>query len=145
MNITFNRAYRVDALSLGDNIGLLSGDLSPVVMDTATFPVGSVYLQTDGTVWKRLTTASDGWVPVGIAVYRDGTLVSADVRSLNVVGYGVTVEDDGAGNITLRNPSPFCPFVLANATVICIPWVGQWEIPILLADGTTLSTLSMEF
>ena len=145
MNITFNRAYRVDALSLGDKIGLLSGDLSPVVMDTATFPVGSVYYQTNGTVWKRLTTDSNGWVPVGVAVYRDGVLVAADVRSLNVVGYGVTVENDGAGHITLRNPSPFCSFVLANATVICIPWVGQWEIPILLADGTTLSTLSMEF
>ena len=64
MNIPFSKAYRVDLLSLGDKIGLFSGDGPPSTLDTSSLPIGSIYCQTDGTVWKRKGTGAADWYPM---------------------------------------------------------------------------------
>ena len=122
MNITFNRAYRVDALSLGDKIGLLSGELSPVVMDTATFPVGSVYFQTDGTVWKRITTAADGWCNL------TADMVGATLSAIGIHGL-VPAPPIGGPAMYLRGDGNWALLSdLANPDVVkfTAPWTGDF-------------------
>lgn len=51
MNI--DRAFRIDAISLGDQVGLFAESANPVLADDGTIPVGSIYLQTGGTVWQK--------------------------------------------------------------------------------------------
>ncbi|MBF0191630.1 MAG: hypothetical protein HQL99_10910 [Magnetococcales bacterium] len=58
----FTSAYRVRSLSLDGNVGLFSGAEDPRTVDTSTFPVGSVYFQTDGTTWKRIGPGASRWV-----------------------------------------------------------------------------------
>ncbi|MBF0186276.1 MAG: hypothetical protein HQM06_18065 [Magnetococcales bacterium] len=59
--LDFPKAYRVDSLSLGDKVGLFSGSQNPNTIDTSGIPVGSLYCQTDGNIWKRKTMNGDGW------------------------------------------------------------------------------------
>ncbi|MBF0116657.1 MAG: hypothetical protein HQM04_16635 [Magnetococcales bacterium] len=103
--LDFNHAYRVEAVSIGDRIGLFSGAQSPTGVDTSGIPVGSAYFQTDGTLWSKTGTGSSGWMKLS----------------------------------TL----PFFFFVLADSTVVFIPWVSAGEIPLVLANGTT-ATLTVD-
>ncbi|MBF0108761.1 MAG: hypothetical protein HQL76_06260 [Magnetococcales bacterium] len=61
----FTSAYRVRCLSLDGHVGIFSGDEDPRTMDTSSFPVGSVYFQTDGTTWKRTGPAASAWIKDG--------------------------------------------------------------------------------
>ena len=103
--LDFKHAYRVEMLSIGDNIGLLSGVQPPTGIDTTDIPVGSVFFQTDGTVWRRINDDASGWV-------RLSTL-------------------------------PFFLFLLADATVVFMPWSAPGKIALVLADGTS-GTLMVE-
>ena len=105
MHTTFNRAYRVDALSLEDKIGLFSGIQPPTAIDTATFPVGSAYFQTDGTVWRRIGVNAADWVRLSVL--------------------------------------PFYFFVLADSTVVLMPWVVPGVLAFTLTDGSA-GTLTVE-
>ena len=100
-DLDFNHAYRVEALSIGDRVGLFSAVQPPTGIDTTDIPVGSLYLQTDGTVWRKIGAGIPGWMKLS----------------------------------TL----PFFFFILADSTVIFIPWVSPGEIPLVLADGTTVT------
>ncbi|MBF0631115.1 MAG: hypothetical protein HQL89_09045 [Magnetococcales bacterium] len=60
--LNFQRAYRVNSLSLKDRIGLFAGDEEPGSIDTTEVPVGSVYFQITGTVWKRIGVEASAWV-----------------------------------------------------------------------------------
>ena len=77
--LDFNHAYRVEAVSIGDNIGLFSGVQSPVVADTSGIPVGSVFFQTDGTIWKRAGLGPSDWVRM---VAEDSALFTGAVSSI---------------------------------------------------------------
>ena len=145
MNTPFNRAYRVDVLSLGDNVGLFSGANPPATIDTSTFPVGSVYFQTDGTVWKRINMDANGWVEMVVAVKSEGVLQTSSLQSLDFTGKGVSVSHaDGEVSINIPGSGmPFFLFVLADATVVFIPWVAPDKIPLTLSDGST-GTLTVE-
>ena len=145
MNTPFNRAYRVDVLSLGDNVGLFSGANSPATIDTSTFPIGSVYYQTDGTVWKRMSMDADGWAAMLVAVKSDGEMQTPSLTSLNFTGGGVSVAH-ADGEVSVNIPGggmPFFLFVLADATVVFIPWVAPGKIPLTLSDGS-MGTLKVE-
>lgn len=48
-----DRAFRVDAISLGDQVSLLGGALDPSIADDGTLPVGSLYLHAEGTVLQK--------------------------------------------------------------------------------------------
>lgn len=61
----FNSAFRVGSLSLDGQVGVFSGDEDPRTINTSSFPVGSVYFQTDGTTWKRIGLAASAWVKDG--------------------------------------------------------------------------------
>ena len=145
MNTPFNRAYRVDVLSLGDNIGLLSGALSPADIDTSTFPVGSVYFQTDGTVWKRLSMDADGWATMSGTVKNEGEMQTPSLTSLNFTGGGVSVTHvDGEVSVNIPGSGmPFFLFILADATAVFIPWVAPGKIPLTLSD-VSMGTLNVE-
>ena len=145
MNTPFNRAYRVDVLSLGDNVGLFSGDVPPSTMDTSTFPVGSVYFQTDGPVWKRMSMDADGWAAMSVSVKSEGALQTPSLTSLNFTGGGVSVAHaDGEVSVNIPGSGmPFFLFVLADATVVFIPWVAPGTIPLILSDGS-IGTLTVE-
>ena len=145
MNTPFQRAYRVDVLSLGDNIGLLSGANPPATIDTSTFPVGSVYFQTDGTVWKRISVNADGWAAMSVVVKSEGEMQTASLAVLNFTGSGVSVSHaDGEVSVNiLGSGMPFFLFVLADTTVVFIPWVAPGKIPLTLSDGT-IGTLAVE-
>ncbi len=145
MNTPFNRAYRVDVLSLGDNIGLFSGDVPPSTMDTSTFPVGSVYCQTDGTVWKRLNMDADGWAALSVTVKSEGEVQTPSLTALNFTGGGVSVSHaDGEVSVNIPGSGmPFYLFILADSTVVFIPWVAPGKIPLTLSDGS-IGTLAVE-
>jgi len=103
--LDFKHAYRVELLSLGDNIGLLSGVQSPTGLDTTDIPVGSVFFQTDGTVWRRISDDASGWMKL--------------------------------------STMPFFFFLLADSTVVFIPWSAPGKISLVLADSTS-GTLMVE-
>ena len=139
MNTPFSRAYRVDVLSLGDNVGLLSGANPPSTVDTSTFPVGSVYFQTDGTVWKRIRMDADGWAAMSVTVKSEGEMQTPSLTSLNFTGGGVSVTHvDGEVSVNIPGSGmPFFLFILADATVVFIPWVAPGKISLTLSDGST--------
>ena len=145
MNTPFNRAYRVDVLSLGDNVGLFSGANPPATIDTSTFPVGSVYYQTDGRVWKRINMDANGWVEMEVAVKSEGVLQTSSLQSLDFTGKGVSVTNtDGAVSVNIPGSGmPFFLFILADTTVVFIPWVAPDKISLTLSDGT-IGTLAVE-
>ncbi|MBF0462512.1 MAG: hypothetical protein HQL87_14100 [Magnetococcales bacterium] len=145
MNTPFSRAYRVDVLSLGDTVGLLSGNVPPAMMDTASFPVGSVCFQTDGTVWKRISMDADGWAAMSVAVKSEGEMQTPSLTSLNFTGGGVSVAyADGEVSVNIPGGGmPFFLFILADATVVFIPWVAPGKISLTLSDGST-GTLMVE-
>lgn len=92
MSYDFGKAYRVNALSLGDKIGVFQGEVDPREIDTASFPVGSMYFQTDGTVWKRSGADASAWVK----------LVAEDMMLLNL---GMAVGSDGwAHTLNMAGP-----------------------------------------
>ncbi|MEO5354915.1 MAG: hypothetical protein H7835_17105 [Magnetococcus sp. XQGC-1] len=122
MNTPFNRAYTVEALSLGDRIGLFSGANAPSTMDTSSFPVGSVYFQTDGTVWKRITPAADGWFNL------TADMVGATLSAIGIHGLvpappvgGPAMYLRGDGNWVLLSD-------LANPDMVqfTAPWTGDF-------------------
>ena len=145
MNTPFNRAYRIDVLSLGDNVGLFSGANPPATIDTSTFPVGSVYFQTDGTVWKRIRMDADGWEAMSVTVKSEGEMQTPSLQSLDFTGKGVSVSHaDGEVSVNIPGSGmPFFLFVLADATVVFIPWVAPGKIPLTLSDGS-MGTLKVE-
>lgn len=49
----FDRAHSVRVLSLDDEVGLFGGSLPPDQADDGSFPLGSLYLRTNGTVWRK--------------------------------------------------------------------------------------------
>lgn len=100
----FNRANRVNALSLGDKVGVFSGDADPRTIDTSTFPVGSIYFQTDGTAWKRSGSDSSAWVKLlaeEMVLLNLGMALGADgwAYALNLAGQDnqeLMVNDNGS-------------------------------------------------
>ncbi len=98
MNTDFNHGYRVETVSLGDNVGLFSGALSPVAIDTSTFPVGSVYFQTNGTVWKRKGAGPSDWVRM---VAEDSALFTGAVSSITTSNLDLSraLVSDAAGKV----------------------------------------------
>lgn len=142
MPTTFDHAYRVDVLSLGDNVGLFSGELPPSTMDTSTFPVGSVYYQTDGRVWKRTSPDADGWTEMAVTLKSDGQIKTPLLTSLDFTGAGVSITNTG-GAATVNIPLPFFLFILADSTAVFIPWAAPGILPLTLTDGS-IGTLTLE-
>ncbi|MBF0399674.1 MAG: hypothetical protein HQL90_02785 [Magnetococcales bacterium] len=79
--LDFNHAYRVEAVSIGDNIGLFSGVQPPVMVNTSGIPVGSAFFQTDGTIWKRAGPGPSDWVRM---VAEDSALFTGAVSSITI-------------------------------------------------------------
>ncbi|MBF0423793.1 MAG: hypothetical protein HQL73_12470 [Magnetococcales bacterium] len=105
MTTTFDHAHRVNALSLGDNVGLVSGDLPPSAVDTSSFPIGSVYFQTNGRVWKRFSTDASGWMELGYPFF---FFILADSTAVFIpwVAPGILpliLADGSIGTLTLGN------------------------------------------
>lgn len=48
-----DRAFRVEALTLADQVAILGGNLDPSLADDETIPTGSLYLGTEGAVWQK--------------------------------------------------------------------------------------------
>ena len=92
MAMNFNRAYRTEVLSLGDNIGLFSGIQPPTTFDTSTFPVGSVYFQTDGTMWKRKGMGPSDWVRM---ITEDSALLTGVAQNIQSGDYTLLLSDAG--------------------------------------------------
>ncbi|MBF0141099.1 MAG: hypothetical protein HQL74_12575 [Magnetococcales bacterium] len=82
MTVNFKNAQSVKAISLLGKIGIFGGDSDPRVIDTESYPVGSVYFQTDGTAWKRSGADASAWVK----------LVAEDMMLLNL---GLALGVDG--------------------------------------------------
>lgn len=78
----FKSANCIRSLSFHGKIGMFSGDSDPRTIDTSSFPVGSVYFQTDGTAWKRSGSDASAWVK----------LVAEDMMLLNL---GLALGADG--------------------------------------------------
>ncbi len=51
--IDLKRAFRADSLSLGDAVGIFFGADHPSVEDRTGVPPGSLYLRTDGQVYRK--------------------------------------------------------------------------------------------
>ncbi len=51
--ITLQRAFRTDAVSLGDIVGIFSGDGDPSSEDVDGVPLGSLYLRTNGQIYRK--------------------------------------------------------------------------------------------
>ncbi|MBF0629309.1 MAG: hypothetical protein HQL91_13920 [Magnetococcales bacterium] len=78
----FSTSFRVRSLSLSDKVGVFAGAEDPRSFDTSSFPVGSLYFQTDGTAWKRIGAEVSAWVKLiaeemmlvnlGVALGADG-------------------------------------------------------------------------
>lgn len=100
MNILFERGYRVDTLSLGDNVGLFSGANPPAAINTASFPIGSFYWQTDGTVWKRRGMGPSDWVRM---VSEDSALFTGAVASITTskLALNRALVSNGSGNVAV--------------------------------------------
>ncbi|MGN7613046.1 hypothetical protein ACQZV8_13285 [Magnetococcales bacterium HHB-1] len=60
--MNFKRAYRTNGLSLCDKVGLFSGDTDPSLGDSQNVPVGSLYLRTNGMVYRK--RALTEWEPL---------------------------------------------------------------------------------
>lgn len=58
-----DRAFRVEALTLADQVAILGGNLDPALADDETIPSGSLYLSTEGTVWQKWRLPNH-WVTV---------------------------------------------------------------------------------
>ncbi|MBF0098354.1 MAG: hypothetical protein HQM04_12450 [Magnetococcales bacterium] len=96
--LDFKHAYRVEMLSIGDNIGLLSGVQSPTGIDTTDIPVGSLFFQTDGTLWKRKGEGATDWVRL---VAEDSALFTGAVSSITSSNLSpeCAVVSDAAGKV----------------------------------------------
>ena len=81
--IALKHAFRTEALSLGDAVGIFSGSADPATGDTVETPAGSLYLRTDGRVYQKVSQP-DHWQPL---VSAPG---DAGVRALATLG-GSTV------------------------------------------------------
>ena len=103
--LDFAHAYRVEALSIGDKVGIFTSNADPRTLNTSACPVGSAYFQTDGTVWRRIGVNAADWVRLSVL--------------------------------------PFYFFVLADSTVVLIPWVTPGVLAFTLTDGSA-GTLSVE-
>ena len=51
--ISLQRAFRTDAVSLGDLVGIFSGDGDPSSEDVNGVPLGSLFLRTNGQVYRK--------------------------------------------------------------------------------------------
>jgi hypothetical protein len=78
----FKSAFRTKSLSLSDKVGIFAGVEDPRTFDTSSFPVGSLYFQTDGTAWKRSGSEASAWVK----------LIAEEMMLLNL---GVALGADG--------------------------------------------------
>jgi hypothetical protein len=56
--ITLQRAFRTDAVSLGDIVGIFSGDGDPSSEDVDGVPLGSLYLRTNGQIYSKTAQPS---------------------------------------------------------------------------------------
>ena len=59
---TGNGTGSVSKLNIGGMVGVFAGTADPTTIDTSDYPVGSIYLQTTGSLWQRVTIDSNGWV-----------------------------------------------------------------------------------
>jgi hypothetical protein len=61
--ISLQRAFRTDAVSLGDLVGIFSGDGDPSSEDVDGVPLGSLYLCTNGQIYRKAAQPSC-WEPL---------------------------------------------------------------------------------
>ena len=133
----FTSAFRVKSLSLQDKVGVFAGDADPRTVDTSSFPVGSVYFQTDGTAWKRssidasawvkliaeemmllnlgLALGTDGWAhALNLAGHKDQELMVRDAQVIELLQQLVTEQQKTNGYLSLMTGEHIRDFDLEN-------------------------------
>jgi hypothetical protein len=60
---TADKAFEIDAIIINDSAGIFSGGIDPSVTGFVA-SIGSLYLNTGGTLYKKTTTSDSGWVIV---------------------------------------------------------------------------------
>ena len=66
--ITLQRAFRTDAVSLGDIVGIFSGDGDPSLEDVDGVPLGSLFLRTNGQIYRKVAQPNHWQVLVSSSV-----------------------------------------------------------------------------
>jgi hypothetical protein len=61
--INLQRAFRTDAVSLGDIVGIFSGDGDPSSEDVNGVPLGSLFLRTNGQIYRK-SAQPNQWEPL---------------------------------------------------------------------------------
>ncbi len=89
--IDFKKAFRVEGLSLADQVGIFGGDENPNQAAPASIPVGSLYLKSNGRTFKKVANPNT-WVEVAF-VWRE----SLEDESGNACAFPVA-HDPSRGN-----------------------------------------------
>ena len=88
--MTLSLAFEVDELLVGEYAAILAGSADPSVA-LVDRPQGSLYLRTNGEVWRKSGSLPNAWVLIGT-----GTTTPSGVALGNVDG-GFAVTNYGGG------------------------------------------------
>jgi len=102
-------AFSTEILALDDTVLLTQGSADPTIGAGYEAPVGSLYLRTNGSVYRKVDTADVDWkimdsVNAGSSVIIEDegvTVTGGPFTNLNFIGEGVTAVDGGTGTVDI--------------------------------------------
>lgn len=109
-------AFRTNAISLDDAVGIFFSTADPSTGAGFIAPVGSLLLRDSGEAWVKIGTSDTSWsllqsggTPLNTITIRDEGALVGNFSTINFTGTGVTVTDSG-GIAQVSIPTPVSVF-----------------------------------